>query len=45
MADVFVIMPFGKKAIDPASGVEAIDFDEVYQKFIVPACNILGWGV
>jgi tetratricopeptide (TPR) repeat protein len=44
MADVFVIMPFGRKAIDPASGVSAIDFDEVYRKFIVPACNILGWG-
>ncbi len=43
MPSVFVIMPFGKKAIDPANPVETTDFDEVYQRFIVPACTILGW--
>ncbi|MCK1338624.1 metallophosphoesterase [Bradyrhizobium sp. 38] len=43
MPSVFVIMPFGKKTVDPAKPLETTDFDEVYQKFIVPACTVLGW--
>jgi hypothetical protein len=39
MADVFAIMPFGTKDVEHRT----IDFDEIYRKFIVPACSAIGW--
>jgi hypothetical protein len=44
MAEIFVIMPFGVKSIDQGAGMAQVNFDDVYHKFIHPACTAIGWS-